>query len=428
MNFEQLSLTSQVLANLNECGYSELTPIQQQAIPVAIKGQDLMACAATGTGKTAAFSLPIIENILKAPKTNALKALVLTPTRELAIQVGDNISRYSENTGLKVVTVYGGASFNPQRKAVMAGVDILVATPGRLFDLLGQGALTLSQIEYLVIDEADRMLDMGFAPDVEKVKRYLPKQHQSLFFSATFSSEVKKLAAKLLTAPKSIDVTSKSDKPKIEQFGYFLDGRRKAELLAELIGKNNWRQVLVFVSTKEMASRLTKELKLDGIANDVFHGDKTQGARNRALEALKSGAIRALIATDVAARGLDIKSLPIVINFQLPFAAEDYIHRIGRTGRAGQSGQAISLLSETDKPMLTEIEQLLGQKLKLSTPKGYEPGSKLPQRYQGSLSIDESKQEKYKKPFRKRNDNRASSKPNSMQKKRVDNGSKWKKK
>lgn len=388
MNFDSLSLHPLLLQATALCGYTRLTQVQSKVIPCALQGLDLMVCAETGTGKTAAFSLPFLHRLLQEdlPKSE-LRVLVLTPTRELAIQVGESIAKYSQLTQLKSVAVYGGANINPQRKALAQGVDILVATPGRLFDLIGQHGLDLSSVDHLVIDEADRMLDLGFVKDIERVKTLVAKVHSTQLFSATFSNAIKVLATQMLNHPQWINVTQGSTGSQIKQEIYSVDKRRKAELLAELIGRHNWQQVLVFVSSKESAEALHKELKLDGINNGVFHGDKTQGARNRALEQFKSGLLRVMVATDVAARGLDIAALPLVINLELPLDAEDYVHRVGRTGRAGLAGHAISFVALNEEKMLQEIETLIGQTLSRQVIAGYEMGAPLPERYR-KLDVD----------------------------------------
>jgi ATP-dependent RNA helicase RhlE len=385
MKFDSLSLSQKILDAIAECGYQELTQVQQRVLPLALVGRDIMACAQTGTGKTAAFALPVLESLAadraESGTARPVRALVLTPTRELAMQVCANICRYSQFLPLKTCALYGGANLNPQRKAVAAGVDILVATPGRLFDLIGQFGLDLSRVTTLVIDEADRMLDLGFVRDIEKVKRLIAERHQTLLFSATYNQAVKALAQQMLVDPEWVDVAHQTTADSIVQQVYRVDKRRKAELLSELVGRNNWQQVLVFASTKESTEHLLSELKLDGISCAVFHGDKTQGARNRALEDFKSGKLRVMVATDVAARGLDIEALPLVINLELPFAAEDYVHRIGRTGRAGRTGMAITFVSPQDEDMLAQIEALIGQSLPSTVLPGYEAGAPLPARY-----------------------------------------------
>jgi superfamily II DNA/RNA helicase len=321
----------------------------------------------------------------------------MTPTRELAIQIEQNLVKYSQFINLISLAVYGGASINPQRKALEQGVDILVATPGRLFDIIGQHELDLSFVTHLVIDEADRMLDLGFVKDIEKVKRLIARQHQTMMFSATFSEEVKTLAAKMLNNPEYVHVETQTTAANVVQQVYQVDTRRKAELLSELIGKHNWQQVMVFTSRKETADHLYRELSLDGIKSSVFHGDKSQGARNRALEEFKTGQLRVLIATDLAARGLDIQALPRVINFELPEECEDYVHRIGRTGRAGLGGEAISLVSPQELELLAAIELLIGQSLPLQVPVGYEEGAPLPARYRDVAIEKPKKVLKYKR-------------------------------
>lgn len=401
MNFLSLGLNQQIIDAIKICGYQTLTPIQQQVIPIALKGKDIMASAQTGTGKTAAFALPMINQLIamderlsasdakKSAEFNddvthnrkKVKALVITPTRELAIQVAQQISKYSQLTQLTTLAIYGGANINPQRKQLNAGVDILVATPGRLFDIINQYGLQLNCVTQLVIDEADRMLDLGFIKDIERVKSLVSPKHTTHFFSATYSEEVKALATKMLQKPTFISTAGEPVTSALIQEVLLVEKRRKAELLSELIGKHNWQQVLVFVSSKESAEYLKHELKLDGIKCDVFHGDKKQGARNRALDAFKGGKLRVLIATDIAARGLDIISLPLVINFELPFEAEDYLHRIGRTGRAGRAGQAISFVCPAERRLLAEIEVIIKQNIKQKIIAGYELGAPLPARY-----------------------------------------------
>lgn len=421
MNFDAFDLHPHILDAVSARGYQALTEVQVQVLPVVMQGKDIMACAQTGTGKTAAFALPLLNTLSKQMELQQsneaetaspseyeaeLRVLVLTPTRELAIQVAENIQAYSKFLPFKTAAVYGGANMNPQRKAVQGGVDILVATPGRLFDLIGQFGLDLSNVSHLVVDEADRMLDMGFVRDIEKVKNLVAREHQTLFFSATYSEDIKTLAQKMLIAPEWINVATAPTASSITQEVYLVDKRRKSELLSELVGRNNWQQVLVFVSTKEGAEHLHTELKLDGVKSAVFHGDKTQGSRNRALEEFKSGKLRVMVATDVAARGLDIEALPLVINFELPFAAEDYVHRVGRTGRAGLSGRAISFVSPQDKEMLQEIEQIIELTLPCITLPGYEEGAPLPARYRDvtTKAVKEKSHNKRKYQEKRRSD------------------------
>ncbi|WP_108945927.1 DEAD/DEAH box helicase [Shewanella halifaxensis] len=414
MNFDAFDLHRKILNAVSARGYQQLTQVQSQVLPLAMAGKDIMACAQTGTGKTAAFALPLLNRLIQEygffgadevelTHQSSLKVLVLTPTRELAIQVAENITAYAQFLPLKTVAVYGGSNMNPQRKAVQAGVDILVATPGRLFDLIGQFDLELSNVTHLVVDEADRMLDLGFVRDIEKVKKLVAASHQTLFFSATYSDAVKTLAEKMLVKPEWINVATAATASLITQEVYLVDTRRKAELLSELIGRNNWQQVLVFVSTRESAEHLHTELKLDGVKNAVFHGEKTQGARNRALEEFKSGKLRVMVATDVAARGLDIEALPLVINLELPFAAEDYVHRVGRTGRAGLAGHAISFVSPQDRAMMQEIEELIEQTLPRMTMVGYEEGAPLPARYRDVVAKPAKEKSHNKRKYQDKN-------------------------
>ncbi|PMG75045.1 RNA helicase [Shewanella sp. 10N.286.51.B7] len=401
MTFDSIGFSQPILDAVKACGYDSMTPVQQVVMPLAIDGKDILASAQTGTGKTAAFSLPLLSLLEQQlddqdNKTawQRLRVLIMTPTRELAIQIEQNIVNYAQFLPFESVAVYGGASINPQRKALAKGVDILVATPGRLFDVIGQHDLDLSFVTHLVIDEADRMLDLGFVKDIEKVKRLVNRQHQTLMFSATYSEAVKSLAAKMLNEPEFVHVSNQTTAETVSQSVFQVDKRRKAELLSELIGRNNWQQVMVFTSLKETAEHLLKEFKLDGIKAAVFHGDKTQGARNRALEEFKSGKLRVMIATDLAARGLDIEALPLVINFELPPEPEDYVHRIGRTGRAGLTGQAISLVAQNEMDLLSDIESLINTQIDVQIQPGYEAGAPLPARYR------EVEAEKPKKSFK----------------------------
>ncbi|AZQ84796.1 DEAD/DEAH box helicase [Colwellia sp. Arc7-635] len=390
MSVDAIGLSTNLLKAVKACGYKNLTPIQQQAIPVIRTGVDVLASAQTGTGKTAAFTLPILDALAKKVRPNAdgfdttstIKALILTPTRELAAQVEKNVKAYSEFLPLRSGVIFGGVNMPPQTKMLKSGVDVLVATPGRLIEHLEQRNLDLSQVQYLVLDEADRMLDMGFYNDIERIVAMIKAKHQTLMFSATFSNKVKTLAKKVLKTPKTIEVSRQnSTSGKVKQSVYWVSETRKAELLSELIGVNNWQQVLVFAGTKESANILAKELKLDGIKTALCHGDKTQGARNKALEQFVAGDVRVLVATDVAARGLDIADLPYVVNFHLPFLAEDYVHRIGRTGRAGKSGAAISLVSPKDEQFLDNIETLIERKFERIIVPGYELDRPLPAHY-----------------------------------------------
>ncbi|QUJ68774.1 DEAD/DEAH box helicase [Photobacterium sp. GJ3] len=383
MAFSGLGLQADILSVVDRLGFSEPTPVQQLAIPVALKGQDVLAAAQTGTGKTAAFGLPLIQHLLTKPAPERsqesrqgapIRALILTPTRELAQQVQDNLTTYCASLPVTSVAVYGGTSINLQTKALRAFPEIVVATPGRLLDHAHMGNVDLSQVEYLVFDEADRMLDMGFQVEIQRILRRLKASRQTLLFSATFSQAVKALAYKMMHEPEVIEVTpANTTAETVKQIVYPVDKHRKAELLAYLIGSRNWQQVLVFTKTKQGSDALVKELKLDGIQAVSIHGDKSQGARQRALDDFKAGKVRALIATDVAARGLDIEQLSQVVNFDLPYQAEDYVHRIGRTGRAGSEGLAVSLMSLDEEWALKAIETLLDTRLPQEWLAGYEP-------------------------------------------------------
>ncbi|MDX7997720.1 ATP-dependent RNA helicase RhlE [Xenorhabdus sp. Reich] len=378
MNFESLGLKADILRAVEEQGYAEPTPIQQQAIPVVLSGKDLLASAQTGTGKTAGFTLPILqllsESPIQAKNRRPVRALILTPTRELAAQVGENVRNYSKYLGLRSFVVFGGVSINPQMMKLRGGVDILVATPGRLLDLEHQNAVDLSRVEILILDEADRMLDMGFIHDIRRVLNKLPAKRQNLLFSATFSDEIKGFANKLLHDPVSVEVARRnSASEQIAQSIHFVDKKRKSELLSHMIGSQNWQQVLVFTRTKHGANRLAEQLNKDGVTAAAIHGNKSQGARTRALADFKTGQIRALVATDIAARGLDIDQLPHVVNYELPNVAEDYVHRIGRTGRADATGQAISLICVDEHKLLKDIERLLKREIPRIALPGYEP-------------------------------------------------------
>jgi len=366
-----------LLRAVHDKGYSQATPIQQQAIPVILDGRDILAAAQTGTGKTAGFTLPMLarlnENRCKLPP-RAVRALVLTPTRELAAQVWENVREYGRYLALRSTVVFGGVSINPQISNLRKGVDILVATPGRLLDHVAQGTVDLSHVEILVLDEADRMLDMGFIHDIKRILKLLPRQRQNLLFSATFSDDINRLAQGLLHDPVSIEVARRNTTAeRIEQVIHPVDRDRKRELLSYLVGSQNWRQVLVFTRTKHGANRLAEQLERDGIRADAIHGNKSQSARTRALADFKSGRIRVLVATDIAARGLDIDQLPHVVNFDLPNVAEDYVHRIGRTGRAGKEGVAVSLVCIDEYKLLRNIEQLIKRDLPKIVIENFEP-------------------------------------------------------
>ena len=375
MRFSDSDLHPSLLSVLDALGYHTPTPVQQAAIPHVLAGRDVMAGAQTGTGKTAAFALPLIQRLLEQDAgEKALRVLVLTPTRELAQQVYQSFVKYSDGLGINTVVAYGGVSINPQIEALSAGCDVLVATPGRLLELAIKELIDLSTLQTFVLDEADRMLDMGFITDIKRVLKRLPEQRQTLFFSATFNDEVYALKDSLLTAPELIEVAPRNaTADKVEQRFYEVDKKRKAGLIAYMIGAKNWQHVLIFTRTKQAVDELVTELEKDGISAAGVHGDKSQGARERGLDAFKAGQVRALVATDVAARGLDIQSLQYVINYELPYNAEDYIHRIGRTGRAGQAGIAVSLLCGKEKYLLEEIEKLTGDSAVLQWEPGFEP-------------------------------------------------------
>ncbi|CAH0528898.1 DEAD/DEAH box helicase [Vibrio hippocampi] len=384
IRFEDFPLDDKLQHNVASLGYQQPTPIQAQAIPHLLQGSDILAGAQTGTGKTAAFGIPLIQALLDTPVSesaahNAVRALVITPTRELAQQVFDNLEPLAKDTGLKIVAAYGGTSINVQTKNLKGGTDILVATPGRLLDHQHVRNITLAECHYLVLDEADRMLDMGFMPDLNRIIKRLPRERQTMMFSATFETRIKTLAYRLMQDPVEVQVTPENSTAEtVKQMVYPVDKKRKHELLAYLIGSRNWQQVLVFTKTKQGSDALAKELKLDGINAVSINGDKSQGARQKALDDFKSGKVRALIATDVAARGLDIQQLEQVVNYELPYKAEDYIHRIGRTGRAGRAGFAVSLMSHDEHYLLEAIERLLDARLPQEWLEGFEPSPEPP--------------------------------------------------
>jgi superfamily II DNA/RNA helicase len=374
ISFNDLGLAPELLKALTESGYTKPTPIQAQAIPVALAGGDLMAGAQTGTGKTAAFSLPLLQKLLPLANTSAspakhpVRALILTPTRELAIQVEESVKVYAKNTPLRSLVVFGGVDIKTQTPHLKSGVEVLVATPGRLLDHIEQKTLQLNQVQILVLDEADRMLDMGFMPDLKRILALLPKQRQNLMFSATFSNDIKKLADDFLTKPQLIEVArSNATNDNVTQKVYQVAQTDKEALLTQILKSADAKQVIVFTKTKLTASRLSRSLSRAGISADAIHGDKSQLERIKALDAFKAGSVSALIATDVAARGLDISDLPMVINYEIPSAPEDYVHRIGRTGRAGATGIAISLVCAEEEKYLVEIEKLIKRQIPKET-------------------------------------------------------------
>ena len=380
MTFDELNLAAAILKAVHEQGYETPTPIQAQAIPAVLDGHDLLGGAQTGTGKTAAFTLPLLHKLtLSAPARNkfgglGIRALILTPTRELAAQVEESIRTYGKYLELKSTVIFGGVGMNPQINKLKSGVDILVATPGRLLDLQQQGMLDLSTVQMLVLDEADRMLDMGFLPDVKKILALVPKQKQSLLFSATFSDDIRELANTLLKNPQSIQVTPRNTTvQRITQVVHPVGRGKKKALLAHIIQEHNWSQVLVFTRTKFGANNVAEFLTKNGIEALALHGNKSQGARTQALAGFKSGEIRALVATDIAARGIDIDELPHVVNYEIPNVPEDYVHRIGRTGRAGNSGEAVSLVCLDEEGFMEEIARFTKQQIPVKVVEGYAP-------------------------------------------------------
>ena len=378
-SFEALGLSEALVRAVTELGYTTPTAIQQQAIPAVLSGGDLLAGAQTGTGKTAGFVLPILQRLAMQPapvgkSRKPVRVLILVPTRELAAQVEESVREYGKHSTASVCVVYGGVSINPQISALRRGVDIVVATPGRLLDHVGQRTIDLSQVEVLVLDEADRMLDMGFLPDMKRVFALLPKSRQTLLFSATFSDEIRTLAGTLLRNPAMVQAAPRNSTVDLTtQKIWLVDRGRKSELLAHMITTNQWFQLLIFTRTKHGANRLAEFLNKHGVTALAIHGNKSQGARTRALTEFKSGALQALVATDIAARGLDIEQLPHVVNFDLPHVPEDYVHRIGRTGRAGATGEAISLVCADDKPLLADIEKLIRRQVPREIIAGFEP-------------------------------------------------------
>ena len=380
----------ELLRAVTEQGYTVPTPIQLQAIPIVLAGRDLLGAAQTGTGKTAGFTLPLLQRLAPkasksfSPAMHPVRCLILTPTRELAIQVFESVKTYGKHLPLRPFVVYGGVNINPQIQELKRGVEILVATPGRLLDLIGQKAVDLRQVQILVLDEADRMLDMGFIPDIKRIIALLTPLRQTLLFSATFSDEIRKLSAQFLRDPATVEVARRNTPAElVTQIAHPVDAKRKKELLAHLVKSNNWIQVLVFCKTKHGANRLAQQLERDGINANAIHGNKSQNARIEALTGFKEGRIRVLVATDIAARGLDIDSLPHVVNYDIPHVPEDYVHRIGRTGRAGVEGEAISLVCAEDRPLFAAIERLINRKIESRIVPGFEHG------VQGPRSADE---------------------------------------
>ena len=381
MSFASLGLSSELLKAVAEQGYDTPSPIQAQAIPAVLSGRDVMAAAQTGTGKTAGFTLPLLQRLSagELARPNQARALILTPTRELAAQVAESVSTYGKHLPLKSAVVFGGVKINPQMMKLRKGADVLVATPGRLLDLYNQRAIGFKQLEVLILDEADRMLDMGFIHDIKKILALLPKNRQNLMFSATFSNDIRNLAKGMVNDPVEVSVSPRNTTAKsVTQWVYPVDKKRKPALLTQLIQEGDWRQALVFTRTKHGANRLSDHLEKNGIRAAAIHGNKSQGARTKALAGFKDGSVHILVATDIAARGLDIDQLPQVVNFDLPNVAEDYVHRIGRTGRAGASGQAFSLVSADETKLLSGIERLTRQSIPRRTVDGFEPDPNAP--------------------------------------------------
>ena len=428
MSFTSLGLSAPILDALVEQGYETPTPIQVQAIPAILQGKDVMGAAQTGTGKTAGFTLPILERLSKGrpAQANQARALVLTPTRELAAQVADSVSIYARYLPLRSAAVFGGVKINPQMIKLRKGVDVLVATPGRLLDLYNQNAVRFKHLEVLVLDEADRMLDMGFIHDIRKILNLLPKYRQNLMFSATFSKQIRDLAKGLVNDPVEISVSPRNTAVEsVDQWIYPVDKKQKAALLTQLILDNRWQRVLVFSRTKHGANKLTRQLESAGINAVAIHGNKSQSARTKALAEFKSGKIHILVATDIAARGLDIDQLPQVVNFDLPNVPEDYIHRIGRTGRAGATGQAISLVSADEFIQLSDIERLLRQLLTRKLIDGFEPVHELPESKLSNRPIRAKKSKKPKPGHRdgqRSGDNARGHKPTGKNKRHTGSG------
>ena len=420
MAFSSLGLHRSILETITQLGYTEPTPIQAKAIPAVLAGRDVMAAAQTGTGKTAGFTLPILHHLISNPikpgKGNQVRVLVLTPTRELAAQVAQSVHDYGRNAAVKSVVVFGGVSINPQMKNLRGGADVLIATPGRLLDLHNQGAVKFDQLEVLVLDEADRMLDMGFIVDIKRIIKLIPKQRQNLLFSATFSNDVRALAKTIVNDPVEVSVTPpNSTVDAIEQSLIAVEKSDKTAVLARLIKERDWFQVLVFARTRHGASRLSGKLEKQGINAAAIHGDKSQSARTKALAQFKSGKLRVLVATDIAARGIDIEQLPQVVNFDLPQVAEDYVHRIGRTGRAGATGHALSLVSHDEFKLLADIERLIKKVVPRIELEGYEPLNALKDSDPNFKPIKEKKAKKGKGADKKRSGREPSAKPAKAQ-------------
>ena len=436
MSFEKLGLSESLLKAVAEQGYTTPTPVQKEAIPTIVEGHDVLAAAQTGTGKTAGFTLPLLERLSHThPKMakKQVRVLVLTPTRELAAQVAQSIKTYGKYMKYSSTVIYGGVGINPQLATIRKGVDIVIATPGRLLDIAGQGGIDFSVLETLVLDEADRMLDMGFIHDIKRLMKMMPQKKQTLLFSATFSPEIKKLASSFLNNPTTIEVARQnSTVDQIKQVVHYVDKGRKRELLSQLIKTKDWRQVLVFTRTKHGANKLTKQLNEAGIETLAIHGNKSQGARTKALANFKSNDIRVLVATDIAARGLDIEQLPHVVNFELPNVPEDYVHRIGRTGRAGQSGEAVSLVCIDEHSLLFDIEKFIKKDIQKVNIEAFTPDPSIKaepiQKGRGSRQKSTNNRNNNSKNNNRRNDKKeykkedaTASKPKTNQRKKSKN-------
>ena len=383
MSFDKLGLTPELLRAVAEQGYTSPTPIQAQAIPVVLARKDLLAAAQTGTGKTAGFTLPLLRLLSEKSPSKGIRCLILVPTRELAAQVQESVRVYGKYKPLRSTTIFGGVNINPQIQELRRGVDIVVATPGRLLDHVQQKTIDLRAVEILVLDEADRMLDMGFIKDIRRIIGLLPRQRQNLMFSATFPEEIRRLAGSFMHQPVTVEVARRNTPAElVAQVQHPVDQARKRDLLAHLVKANDWHQVLVFTRTKHGANRLAKQLIASGIDADAIHGNKSQPQRTRVLKRFKDDELRVLVATDIAARGLDIEELPHVVNYDLPHVAEDYVHRIGRTGRAGSSGEAVSLVSHEDRPLMAAIERLMNRAVEQRTVPGFESGRSPQQRHE----------------------------------------------
>ena len=421
MGFTKLGLSDAILEAVKKQGYDTPSPIQEKSIPLILEGKDVMAAAQTGTGKTAGFTLPILQLLSKGQptKSNQVRTLILTPTRELAAQVQDSVSTYGKQLPLKSTVVFGGVKINPQMQKLRGGVDILVATPGRLLDLYSQNAVKFDELEIIVFDEADRMLDMGFIHDIKRILKILPAKRQTLMFSATFSDEIRKLAKSLVNNPVEISVTPRNSTVKsVKQWIHPVDKSKKQALLTQLIKDHGWYQVLVFSRTKHGANRIATQLGKKGISASAIHGNKSQGARTRALADFKNGKVNVLVATDIAARGIDIAELPHVVNFDLPHVPEDYVHRIGRTGRAGSKGEAISLVSADEVKQLFDIERLTQKKLERIMVDDFVPDHNLPESLKKQLPPKKKKPKKDKNRNKPRYGKDSNSQENKAKKKK----------